>query len=904
MSEIPLEISLPDQSDEHDGNERPTVDDASSRLYEKISPVIQLFSDFAETKDNSATFLERLLDQVKTVMGADLLLLFGWDEGKQEWPLLYHHRLPTRIIKDGVVPRAWQSLPSIVLQEGDHLFSDNIAKDRRFVGQVIRGLNLHTFSAHTLRSKDILLGSVSICYENPDALSPVDQEAFALMAKLLIPLFPLKEKQAQENKAQEIRVQDTPIEEKPESMVLSLDLSGRILSCDASFADLLGHPPERILKKPLSRFLTRASRGKYSEALKALKADQGEAERPPLKLEVAKHGGRKRILQASLQVIKSDDQLVGFEMTAENVSDIEPLEKELLIKDVVLSILNSLFISLGQSIPEEESLKTAFDKVVPFFGAEAGMLLQLDDKRQKLQLLASQGLQTEGLDQPGKKGIDRKEHVLWKVIEEKTPILLVAESKDVPLDTQQVGEADLVSYMAVPLESSDQLWGVLCFFSATRIFTAADLKSLETIGQQIGFAVNQTRLYHCLHKQIDALKVLNEAGKSLSKSLNLEQALASTVNSLRKMIGVSNSYIFMTDDKRNYLTGVAASGQLGNAVRKMEFKSSENSLVPLTARERHPIIVENASREAIIGKKWMKTFKSRSLLSVPLINKERVLGVMILDECRFYRKFRDEEVEKIVGLAEQVTLSIENAKQYHAVSRHRERLQTLSSAIVNIQEEEHRRIAKKLRSEAGGALTTIQKDLAWINETLEGAREPNAASDPALIKKRLEKMKTQIGETAETLRALSHGLRPAILDDSGLISTLKWYIKEFESQNKTKVLLQTNGSTKRFPARIEILLFRIVQEAMANISDHSAADSAIVSLEKREPYAHLYITDDGKGFDVKKYFSSPQVIRKGIGILGMKERIELAGGTFFIDSNPGNGTRISIRVPVVRRSAS
>jgi len=977
MSEVPLEISSPDRSDERDGNERPALDNISSQLHEKISPVVQLFSDFAETGDDPAIFLERLLDQIKTVMGADLLLLFGWNEGKKEWPLLYHHRLPERFIKDGVVPRAWQSLPSIVLAEGETLFSDNIAKDRRFVGQVIRGMNFATFLGQTLRSDETLLGSLSICYETPEALSPIDQQAFGLMANLLIPVLPKlprdqkdRDPKPQQPKSEiprperskgerrranhtrpespklespklespkpespklenpkpespsperlipEIPKPENPKPEntklqnpksespkpeslKPEGLRLSLDLSGRVLSCHPSLAELLGHTPERIQKKPFSRFLTRASRGKYSDALKTLKADP-ETNLLPFKLEIAKHGGRRRVLLVSLTPIKKEDQVAGIELNAENVTDTEPLEKELLNKDVVLAILNSIFTALDHFDPEEHALKTAFDKVFPLFGIEAGMVLQLDDKRQKLRLVAHHGLQSDHLVQIEKAGFDRKEHILWKVVDDKTSVLLLPEPQSSCLEKRQVGEDKLLSYMAVPLESSNQLWGVLCFFSPTRIFTGSDLKFLEAMGKDIGFAVDQMRLFQSLHKRIDALKTLNDAGKSLSSSLHLEQVFSSTVNSLRKMIGVSHGYIFMSDDKRHYLTGVAASGQLGNVVRKVEFKLNEDSLVPLTARERHPIIVENASRDATIGKKWMKSFKSRSLLSVPLISKERVLGVLVLDEGRYFRKFSDEEVEKVVGLAAQVSLAIDNAVRYNAVSRHRERLQTLSSAIVNIQEEEHRRIAKKLRNEAGVALSAIQKDLAWVSEALGEA----AGSAAPAIQKRIEKIQAQAGETFENLRAISHDLRPAILDDSGLLATLKWYIKEFETQHKTKVKLQTNGSTKRFPARIEILLFRIIQEAMANIADHSHAESAVVSLEKREPYAHLYITDDGRGFDVKQYFSSPQVIRKGIGILGMKERIELAGGTFFIDSNPGNGTRISIRVPVVKRGTA
>jgi signal transduction histidine kinase len=117
------------------------------------------------------------------------------------------------------------------------------------------------------------------------------------------------------------------------------------------------------------------------------------------------------------------------------------------------------------------------------------------------------------------------------------------------------------------------------------------------------------------------------------------------------------------------------------------------------------------------------------------------------------------------------------------------------------------------------------------------------------------------------------------------------------------VHLQTAGTQKRFSAKIEILLYRIIQEALTNVAKHAQAESAILSLEKKDVHVHLYITDDGKGFEVKRYFSSPPMIRRGLGILGMKERVELAGGTFFIDSGPGEGTRISIKVPIVKRGS-
>ncbi|MFQ5597732.1 MAG: GAF domain-containing protein [Nitrospiria bacterium] len=825
--------------------------------------------------------MECLLDRIKIVMGADLLLLFGWDEAKQEWPLHYHHRLPKHILKDGVLPRAWQSLPTIVQQAGGTLFSDNISKDRRFIGQVVRGMNLRTFFGVTLRSGEKVFGALVICYSDPDALKTDDQRMLRMLVKLLVPFLPL---------------QESPSRMPTGSLQLSLDSAGYIVGCNASFSKILGMKAEGKQKCRLTRFLNPKGQSAYMESVKKIKSDQGVNATPPFRLELVDKGGPRRTLQAVLKPIKKEASLVGFELTAEDITGIGRLEKELVNNSILLTIMHSIFSSLDHFTGEEAALRTAFDQAFPLLGVDGGALFRFDGKKRRLVSIANIGCSATGLDTVDAHGIGHTSHVLWKVIEKRAAVLLSSEGKGSSLDKRQVGEDRLVSYMGVPVESGDQLWGVLSLFSRSQAFFEVDRRFLETLGKEIGFAIDQIRLFHRLQKRVEALQTLNEAGKSLSKSLHLEQILSSTANSLKEMIGIGSCYIFLGDDKRHLFTGAAATDQLGDAIRKFEIKMNEQDLVAVTARERHPFIIENPSRDARVSKKWMRTFKSRSLLAVPLISRERVIGVVILNETRYFRRFTDEEVEKIVGLAEQVSFAIENAGLYNAVSRHRERLQTLSSAIVNIQEEEHRRIAKKLRSDVGEALRSMQKDVSWISKALENT--------PEKIKARLGNMHKKTGEILEALQGLSHDLRPAVLDESGLIATLKWYIKEFVGQNKTQVHLQTNGVSKRFPARIEILLFRMVQEALSNISDHSDAESAVVSIEKREPYVHLYITDDGKGFDVKRYFSSPQIFRKGIGILGMKERIELAGGTFYIDSNLRQGTRISIRVPIVRRTAS
>lgn len=923
MSDALLQGSLSDNNEEVI---TPAPDEASAQLYEKLNPVLQLFSDLSERRLHSDVIVKRLLDQIKTAIRPDLFLFFTWDNESREWPLFLQHGLPDHLIKEGKLARAWQSLPTIISHETESLFSDDISKDRRFIGQVVRGINIRTFCGITLRSKEVVYGSLSIGFFEPEALKKTDQTAFIMMSRLLFPFLlpqsthpappitPIKPSPQYEPRPEskiEPKIEskiEPPLETGPEPISLSLDLSGRIQECTTPFLDLVGLDAEHLKNKLLAKFVTKKGYSAYLSAVKQLKSSEEGIS--PFDLEISKQGGQKHLLTAKLTLEKKEGGPTRVILIAEDITQTDALETDLIYQSAMQGISGHIFSQLQQSaqkidqeasvhavkheFDEEHILKEALKKGFAPFGIEGGCLLRMDSGQKKLQWIAGHGLSAHQQEQIEKLGIGAKEHLIWKVVEKGMPVLETAKTQGSHLKKRLFGEEDLVSFMGVPVETGGHLWGVLSFFSRGTLFSEIDLRALTGLCRELGRDIEQIQSFRLLQKRITSLEILNEAGRSITKSLHLEQLLTSVANTMKKMVDASHCYIFLEDGKRHLYYGASASDQQDEATRKFEIKMNENHIIPLTARERHPFVIENASHDPRVGKKWIKAFKSRSLFAVPLINKDRVTGVLLLDETRYFRKFTSEEINKAAALANQVSVGIENAIIHHSVSQHRERLQTLSSAIVNVQEEERRRIAKKLRSESGAALAAVQKDLDWLKEKIE--------SPTSEMKKRLDRAVSQTNKTLEALTGLSGELRPAILEESGLIATIKWAVKEFEAQTKTKVHLQIAATIKRLPARIEILLFRIVQESLTNISTHAKADSAVVSLEKREPYIHLYVTDDGNGFDVKRYFSSPQMMRKEIGILGMKERVELSGGTFYIDSNPGQGTRISIRIPVVKRN--
>jgi signal transduction histidine kinase len=152
---------------------------------------------------------------------------------------------------------------------------------------------------------------------------------------------------------------------------------------------------------------------------------------------------------------------------------------------------------------------------------------------------------------------------------------------------------------------------------------------------------------------------------------------------------------------------------------------------------------------------------------------------------------------------------------------------------------------------------------------------------------------------------ISYGKRLKVrckrVEEQGLIPALRIAVESFSKSSGVAVQLNAPSSIKAASHRLEIHLYRIVQEALQNIEKHAHAKSVSLSVEKKDIYLQMSITDQGRGFDAKRYFAQPQNKRKGLGLLDMKARVELMGGIFFIESEPDRGTRISIKVPLTRK---
>ncbi len=229
--------------------------------------------------------------------------------------------------------------------------------------------------------------------------------------------------------------------------------------------------------------------------------------------------------------------------------------------------------------------------------------------------------------------------------------------------------------------------------------------------------------------------------------------------------------------------------------------------------------------------------------------------------------------------------TIENARLMETIRRHRQELRTLTEKLFQSQEEERRRIARELHDEAGQSLTAIKLGLDRLEEKhdVAGSR----------LHEDIEEIRKMIHRTAAEIRRLSYRLHPTLLVDLGLEPALKFLFKEIERHSGLDIDFSMVGFDHRLDSDIETVLYRFSQEALNNTLKHSGAEAFRLSIIKSYPCIIFIAEDDGTGFDEKIIGKDAQ----HLGLLGMRERVSMMGGSFHLRSRIGRGTRIRIEVP-------
>lgn len=413
-----------------------------------------------------------------------------------------------------------------------------------------------------------------------------------------------------------------------------------------------------------------------------------------------------------------------------------------------------------------------------------------------------------------------------------------------------------------------------------------------------------------VHARTRQLSTLNAVALTVNQSLNLKEILDRALDEVLQLTGIDMVAIFLLDPSRGDLKLQAFRGLSEQAARLAYQVGLLDGSCGGVVELGEPVVVPDISTQRGRGAESLQREHVRAVMHVPLMNKGRVLGSMCLGTHDGIR-FDPEEQQSFTAIGNQIAIAVENARLYADV-QHKERLRgELFQKALAAQEEERKRIARELHDEISQSLTAL---LYEAEEALERASNPR-------VKERLQSVCELTQRTLDDVHTLMFDLRPSMLDQLGLIPALRWLAQSRLETKGIRVSIEmssnvtANGNTdiQRLSPEMETALFRVIQEAIHNIARHAAARSVAIRLELEESRAMASIEDDGIGFDLSELSAvSMRDIEgsdsflthdaRGLGLLGMQERIELLGGELQINTAPGSGTQIHIEVPLQERS--
>ena len=414
------------------------------------------------------------------------------------------------------------------------------------------------------------------------------------------------------------------------------------------------------------------------------------------------------------------------------------------------------------------------------------------------------------------------------------------------------------SLISVPLVARDRRVGLI--YLDTRepqhhSFSPQDRRILAAIADQAAAALDGARLYEAERRRGEQLRVLNAAGRQIAATPDLAELFTQVTATVREAFGY-------------------------DAVRVGLIEGPELVFAATDAPDRVPL--DKASLAAWVVQHGQARSTAtplpdgdgvRAALAVPLRTKERIVGALLAESTRA-TAFDDDDERTLASLGDRLGIAIEN---------HRLHERALALAVVD----ERNRLARELHD-------SVTQSLFSMHLTIEATRTLLGRGDVAGAGQQLANLSERARETLAEMRALIHSLRPAEMEEQGLVAALTRWTERVRRENLLPVELRVEG-TPALSEDEEQELFRIAQEALNNTVKHAAATHVTVQLTTGPAAVTLLVEDDGKGFD-----SGVPLRGNAFGTRGMRERAAILGGTFSIDSHPGGGTRVLVTVPRTR----
>ena len=528
-------------------------------------------------------------------------------------------------------------------------------------------------------------------------------------------------------------------------------------------------------------------------------------------------------------------------------------------------------LEAGMALASELSLDSLLQRLTELAaeltGARYAALGVIDPSGSRLERFITFGVDDETRTAIGDPPLGRG--ILGALITDARPLRLHAISDDPRSVGLPPNHPPMSSFLGVPVLLRGVAYGNLYLSEKEdgSDFSKADQALVELLAAQAAVAIENARLYESATRWSRQLESLIEVSAALARETDLDALLDLIARRLLELLDARVVTVALPAGEDDLLI-VAVAGERADELAGSTMSRGETKAGRVLERgrsERIDAVVDDSE----VHRGFTRSFAARAGIWVPLVVNNRPIGVITAYDKQTTpdARFNEDDVRLAETFAARAAVAVELSERVERDALRR---------VVAAQELERQRLARELHDETGQALTSILLGL----KQLEGAESPEA----------VEGLRELVVATLRDVRRLAIELRPKVLDDFGLVPALERLTKEFAEQTGITVDLEASAVTERPPVEVETAIYRIVQEALTNVVKHAHAQRVSVLVTRAGGRIKAVIEDDGTGFD-------PTATDGGIGLIGMRERIELLDGSLVVETGPASGTTLAVEVP-------
>jgi signal transduction histidine kinase len=452
-----------------------------------------------------------------------------------------------------------------------------------------------------------------------------------------------------------------------------------------------------------------------------------------------------------------------------------------------------------------------------------------------------------------------------------------------------VADLDGKSAFVACVKYGECVWGCLVGYSKEpHSINANEISLFSLLASNVSLLVENVQLRYGTTFRLSEALSLETVSSALVKSESLDKILALIIDEAVRLLNAQDALVLLLEDGDEWFEVIECLGSDLDTLahRRLSVKNSLNGMVVMTGE---PLISINTQTDPRADRTRALDLNVHDAIIAPLKIRERTIGTIAIHN-KYDGNFCPDDINVLCSFANQAAIAINNAQLYsdlltarNEIQQKAQELQELLVQMMNIQEKERYRIAAdfhdRVVSQIVGTLYEVEGCIQLYHESKD-------------IDGKLQLLKQMINEAIEQTRRSIYNLWPATLDHMSLIPALHEMFKQQEKLTGLPHVIQIHGIPYQLRPDVQIVIYRIVQEAMNNAFRHGAASLIDLSVRFSPQQLSIKVRDNGQGFDVKQVMKLPLACH--YGLILMKERAQSIGGTLSIKSEPGKGSQVNL----------